>query len=59
MTKTYYIYKAFKNNKWYRYSEKYETKDQAYKWLTHYRKIVGFTLQKELTLFTLIEENEN
>lgn len=46
----YYVFKAFKNDKWHNYSEKYSTKRKANKWLEEYRSIVGYTLQKELKL---------
>lgn len=56
---TYYVFKAFKNNRWYNYSEKYTTSEKAFKWLRRYRLKVGYTLQKELKLIEITRQNES
>jgi len=61
MTNTYnYTLKAFKKNKWYNYSEPYNSLKEALQWLTNYRLKVGYTLQSdnELRIFKTIQ-NDN
>jgi len=59
MTKQYYyVFKAFKNNKWHEYSQKYYTLKESLDWLNKYRRIVGYTLQTELRI-SKIKINEN
>jgi hypothetical protein len=54
-----YTLKAFKNNKWYNYSEPYNSLKEALQWLTDYRLKVGYSLQtdKQLRMFKTIQND--